>query len=59
VMVGIKPAGVRILMSTGISRRLHLADHDATARELFATRSVDVGTTVLGWIFGTPSRRSA
>lgn len=59
VMASINPGGVRILMSTGISRRLHLADHDAAAREMFALRSVDSGTTVLGWIFGTPSRRSA
>jgi hypothetical protein len=59
VMASINPNGVRILTSTGISRRLHLADHEAAARELFVLRSGDDGTTVLGWIFGSPARRSA
>lgn len=56
VVCGLHPSGIAILQSTGLSKKLHLADNEAQARELFALRSHDEGASVLSRLFGSPRR---
>lgn len=58
ISCGLRPENVQMLEATGLDKRLHVTDTERTARETFALRSHNEGTTVLGWLFGTPSRSS-
>jgi anti-anti-sigma regulatory factor len=54
IATGLNPNGIQILRTTGLDKRLNLADHEAAAREMFALRSSDDGASVLAWLFGKP-----
>jgi len=54
ICTGMNPNGIQILRTTGLDKRLNLADHEASAREMFALRLRDDGAFVLSWLFGKP-----
>lgn len=57
VICGLPETGMTILQTTGLDKRLHIAETENLARETFALRSRDEGTTVLSWLFGAPPRK--